>query len=56
VTGHTYLGTDIQLHVTLVDGETMSVRLQNAEATVVPETGAVIGLNLETGAARLLAD
>lgn len=56
VTGHTYLGTDIQLHVVLVDGETMSVRLQNAETTLVPDTGSVIGLNLETGAARLLAD
>ncbi|MEL7526018.1 MAG: ABC transporter ATP-binding protein [Pseudomonadota bacterium] len=56
VTGHTYLGTDIQLHVCLVDGETMSIRLQNAEKTIVPETGAQIGLNLEAGAARLLAD
>ncbi|MBO0344030.1 ABC transporter ATP-binding protein [Roseibium limicola] len=56
VTGHTYLGTDIQLHVRLVDGEAMTVRLQNAESTVVPATGAHIGLNLEAGAARLLAD
>ena len=56
VTGHTYLGTDIQLHVKLVDGEAMSVRLQNAETTLMPETGAVVGLSLEAGAARLLAD
>ena len=56
VTAHTYLGTDIQLHVRLTDDEVMSVRLQNSEATAVPEEGATIGLKLEVGAARLLAD
>ncbi|MBD8875559.1 ABC transporter ATP-binding protein [Roseibium polysiphoniae] len=56
VTGHTYLGTDIQLQVRLSDGEVMSVRLQNSETTSVPEVGQTIGLQLEEGAARLLAD
>ncbi|MGX1500230.1 spermidine/putrescine transport system ATP-binding protein [Labrenzia sp. MBR-25] len=56
VTGHTYLGTDNQLHVKLVDGEVMSIRLQNTESTLLPKAGDVIGLNLEADAARLLAD
>ena len=56
VTGRVYLGTDIQLHVRLTDDEAMTVRLQNSETTVVPEEGAAVGLKLEVGAARLLAD
>ncbi|MBX2832481.1 MAG: ABC transporter ATP-binding protein [Rhodospirillales bacterium] len=56
VTGHTYLGTDIQLLVRLADDEVMSVRLQNSQTTEIPEQGAAVGLVLEAGAARLLAD
>ncbi|NVK34536.1 MAG: ABC transporter ATP-binding protein [Rhodobacteraceae bacterium] len=56
VTGQVYLGTDIHLQLRLVDNEQVNVRLQNAEATTVPETGTQVGLKLETGAARLLAD
>ncbi|WP_425403138.1 ABC transporter ATP-binding protein [Hwanghaeella sp.] len=56
VTGRVYLGTDIQIHVCLADKEAMTVRLQNSETTVVPEEGASVGLKLEKGAARLLAD
>lgn len=56
VTGRVYLGTDIQLHLRLVDSEAMTVRLQNSETTVVPEEGVTVGLKLEAGAARLLAD
>ena len=56
VEGQVYLGTDIHLQVRLADSERMTVRLQNSETTAVPETGAVVGLKLEAGAARLLAD
>jgi len=56
VTGRVYLGTDIQLHLRLADDEAMTVRLQNSETTVVPAEGATVGLKLEAGAARLLAD
>ncbi|KAA8605562.1 spermidine/putrescine ABC transporter ATP-binding protein [Salipiger aestuarii] len=50
-----YLGTDIQLKAHLAGGEQMTVRLQNAAATVLPQSGARLGLRLEAGAARLLA-
>jgi len=56
VTGQVYLGTDIHLQVRLTDSEEMTVRLQNSETTQVPETGSAVGLKLEAGAARLLAD
>jgi spermidine/putrescine transport system ATP-binding protein len=56
VEGQVYLGTDIHLQVRLADSEKMTVRLQNSETTAVPDTGAVVGLKLEAGAARLLAD
>ena len=56
VTGRVYLGTDIHLKVRLADDEAMTVRLQNSETTLVPEEGAAVGLKLEAGAARLLAD
>ena len=51
-----YLGTDIQLRTRVADGEAMVVRIQNAEVTQIPETGASVGLKIEAGAARLLAD
>ncbi|MDO6584327.1 ABC transporter ATP-binding protein [Salipiger sp. 1_MG-2023] len=50
-----YLGTDIQLKAHLASGQEVTVRLQNAAATVLPERGTELGLKLETGAARLLA-
>ncbi|MYM55262.1 ABC transporter ATP-binding protein [Thalassovita mangrovi] len=56
VEDHVYLGTDIQLHMRLSDGEAMVVRMQNAAAAGIPERGTVLGLEVEAGAARLLAD
>lgn len=56
VIGQVYLGTDIHLQLRLADDEKIDVRLQNSEATAVPETGTRLGLKLEAGAARLLAD
>jgi spermidine/putrescine transport system ATP-binding protein len=51
-----YLGTDLQVMARLDDGAALNVRLQNAARTVVPEAGARVGLAIEDGAARLLAD
>jgi len=53
---HTYLGTDMHVDVKLTDGETVTIRLQNSEGTHIPEVGEIVGLNFETGAARLLVD
>jgi spermidine/putrescine transport system ATP-binding protein len=51
-----YLGTDLHLITRLDGGEPFSLRLQNASRVTLPEPGARIGLKLEEGAARLLAD
>ena len=51
-----YLGTDIQMLARLGDGTALKLRLQNAAGTRVPERGAEVGVTLEAGAARLLAD
>lgn len=55
-TRHTYLGTDMHVDIKLDDGEIVTVRLQNSEDTHIPEAGETVGLNFETGAARLLVD
>ncbi len=55
-TRQTYLGTDMHVDVRLEDGEIVTVRLQNSEGTLIPETGEAVGLNFEAGAARLLVD
>jgi spermidine/putrescine transport system ATP-binding protein len=51
-----YLGTDLQLILRLQGGAPFTVRVQNAARVQVPEAGATVGLHLEEGAARLLAD
>jgi spermidine/putrescine transport system ATP-binding protein len=51
-----YLGTDLQAHARLDSGETVHLRLQNALRTAVPSPGQRVGLEIEEGAARLLAD
>ena len=51
-----YLGTDLQLLVRLDGGAEMQLRLQNAARTQIPDPGTRVGLQLEEGAARLLAD
>ncbi|MFM2391126.1 MAG: hypothetical protein RLZZ437_2681, partial [Pseudomonadota bacterium] len=51
-----YLGTDLQVHVTLDGGVPMVVRMQNAQRVAVPAAGDRVGLVPEAGAARLLAD
>ncbi len=52
----TYLGTDMHVEIKLADGETVTVRLQNSENTHIPKAGEAVGLDFETGAARLLVD
>jgi len=51
-----YLGSDLQVLTRLADDTAFTIRLQNAARTEVPSPGARIGLHLEEGAARLLAD
>jgi spermidine/putrescine transport system ATP-binding protein len=51
-----YLGTDLQAHARLDSGEAVHLRLQNALRTSVPSPGQRVGLDIEEGAARLLAD
>jgi spermidine/putrescine transport system ATP-binding protein len=51
-----YLGTDLQVHVTLDGDVPMVVRMQNAQRVAVPASGDRVGLVPEEGAARLLAD
>jgi spermidine/putrescine transport system ATP-binding protein len=51
-----YLGTDLQVVARLDGGAPFTIRLQNAARILPPAPGQRIGLHLEEGAARLLAD
>ena len=51
-----YLGTDLQVMTRLDGGASLDLRLQNSGGVAVPLPGARVGLRLEEGAARLLAD
>ncbi|TXI02145.1 MAG: ABC transporter ATP-binding protein [Pseudorhodobacter sp.] len=51
-----YLGTDLQLLTRLDGGTEMHVRIQNSARAAVPQVGDRLGLKIEEGAARLLAD
>lgn len=55
-TRHIYLGTDMHVEVTLTDGETVTVRMQNSSQIQIPEVGEAVGLEFEADAARLLVD
>ncbi len=56
VSRHIYLGTDMHVEVTVTNGETVTVRMQNSLQTQIPDVGQSIGLEFEAGAARLLVD
>lgn len=56
VENHIYLGTDMQVVVRLDDGEVLTLRVQNSDAVAIPAIGSRVGIALEAGAARLLAD
>jgi len=51
-----YLGTDLQVIAHLDGSQPITLRLQNAARITPPAPGQRIGLHLEEGAARLLAD
>ena len=51
-----YLGTDLQVITQLDGGGEVHLRMQNAARIAVPQPGTRVGLQLEEGAARLLAD
>ena len=51
-----YLGTDLQIHTHLPGGAPFHLRLQNSARIAVPNPGDTVGLQLDEGAARLLAD
>ncbi|GGO30147.1 spermidine/putrescine import ATP-binding protein PotA 1 [Gemmobacter aquaticus] len=51
-----YLGTDRQVIARLEDGTPLHLRLQNSDRVAVPAPGKRVGLAVEAGAARLLAD
>lgn len=51
-----YMGSDLKLLTRLEGGKEFAVRVQNAARTAVPGAGTRIGLRIEEGAARLLAD
>lgn len=53
---HTYMGTDMHVVVRLVDGETLTVRIQNSAEMPVPDIGDTVGLAFKEDAARLLVD
>ena len=51
-----YLGTDLHILTRLDDGTMIQVRIQNSARIDVPPVGTRMGLRIEEGAARLLAD
>ena len=51
-----YLGTDLQILARLDGGAEVHIRLQNSARVASPLPGTRVGLQLEEGAARLLAD
>ena len=51
-----YLGTDVQVLARLADGTPLHLRMQNSARTLPPQPGATLGILIEGGAARLLAD
>jgi hypothetical protein len=46
----------MHVEVTLMDSETVTVRMQNSSQIQIPEAGQTIGLEFEADAARLLVD
>ncbi|MCA3458537.1 MAG: ABC transporter ATP-binding protein [Rhodobacter sp.] len=51
-----YLGTDLQVLARLADGTALHLRMQNSARATPPGAGSTIGVAIEEGAARLLAD
>ncbi|XXK30502.1 ABC transporter ATP-binding protein [Rhodobacteraceae bacterium nBUS_24] len=55
-TRHIYLGTDLHVEVSLVNGGHVTVRMQNSTQIKIPEVGQSVGLEFEPDSARLLVD
>lgn len=53
---HIYLGTDVHVEVLLEDDELITCRVQNSEASTIPQIGEQVSVNFEADAARLLVD
>jgi spermidine/putrescine transport system ATP-binding protein len=51
-----YLGTDLQILTHLTTGEAFHIRIQNSARIALPAPGDRVALQIEEGAARLLAD
>lgn len=56
VSRHMYLGTDMQVEVTLADKETVILRMQNSADVRIPDLNESVGIGFVEDAARLLAD
>ena len=56
VTRLIYLGTDMQVDITLDDDEIVTARVQNSQSASIPNAGERVGLNFDPDAARLLVD
>lgn len=56
VSHHVYLGTDVQIAVSAVDGTEVMARVQSGSISSLPETGATCHLKVREGRARLLDD
>lgn len=56
VTRHIYLGTDMQIEVTLPNNEIVTLRMQNADDIRIPNPNETVGISFGANAARLLAD
>ena len=52
----TYLGTDMRIAVEVDSGTVLTVRMQNTDDATLPDRGDRVGLQIETGGARLLVD
>ncbi len=51
-----YLGTDLNVHVTLKDGTDVKARIQNTDGIDIPNVGEPVDLRLEASGTRLLVD
>ena len=56
VVRHIYLGTDLHVEVTLVEGGHVTVRMQNSTQIQIPKVGQSVCLDFEPNFARLLVD
>ena len=56
VTRVVYLGTDLQVAVTMADSVSVVARIQNTQTAKIPKVGDTVGLHFDSAAARVLGD